>query len=60
MLDAKKAKDHSKLLQAVAEPNRIRIIDALRTGSKNVTELARLMNVEIVNVSHHLSGMWDW
>ena len=26
----------------------------LRTGSKNVTELAKLLNVEIVNVSHHL------
>ena len=40
--------------QAIAEPNRIRIIECLRTGSKNVTELAKALNVEIVNVSHHL------
>ena len=43
-----------ELLQAIAEPNRIRIIECLRTGSKNVTELAKLLSVEIVNVSHHL------
>jgi ArsR family transcriptional regulator, nickel/cobalt-responsive transcriptional repressor len=49
--DAKKCADK---LQAIAEMNRIRIIDCLRTGSKNVTELAKLLNVEIVNVSHHL------
>ncbi len=44
----------AKRLQALAETNRIRIIDCLRTGSKNVTELATMLNVEIVNVSHHL------
>jgi DNA-binding transcriptional ArsR family regulator len=54
MTDHKHAKQCAELLQAIAEPNRIRIIDALRTGQKNVTELAKLLNVEIVNVSHHL------
>jgi ArsR family transcriptional regulator len=54
MTDPKQAKQCAELLQAIAEPNRIRIIDSLRTGSKNVTELAKLLNVEIVNVSHHL------
>ena len=54
MTDPKQAKQCAELLQAIAEPNRIRIIDALRTGQKNVTELAKLLNVEIVNVSHHL------
>lgn len=54
MTDPKQAKDCAVLLQALAEPNRIRIIDALRTGQKNVTELAKILNVEIVNVSHHL------
>lgn len=42
------------LLQAIAEPNRIRIIESLWNGSKNVTELANLLEVKIVNVSHHL------
>lgn len=54
MTDPKQAKLCAELLQAIAEPNRIRIIECLRTGSKNVTELAKLLNVEIVNVSHHL------
>lgn len=54
MTDHKQAKQCADLLQAIAEPNRIRIIDCLRTGSKNVTELAKLLSVEIVNVSHHL------
>lgn len=51
------AKETAAILQAVAEPNRIRIIECLITGSKNVTELAKLLNVEIVNVSHHLGVM---
>lgn len=54
MTDAKVAAECAKKLQALAELNRIRIIDCLRTGQKNVTELATLLNVEIVNVSHHL------
>ncbi|MCZ2342985.1 MAG: metalloregulator ArsR/SmtB family transcription factor [Bacteroidales bacterium] len=54
MTDPKHAKHCADLLQAIAEPNRIRIIDALRSGQKNVTELAKLLSVEIVNVSHHL------
>jgi len=54
MTDSKQAKTCADLLQAIAEPNRIRIIECLRTGSKNVTELAKLLSVEIVNVSHHL------
>jgi ArsR family transcriptional regulator len=54
MTDEKQAKDCAKMLQALAEPNRIRIIECLRTRSMNVTELAQALNVEIVNVSHHL------
>ena len=54
MTDTHQAKDCADLLQAIAEPNRIRIIDCLRTGSKNVTQLADMLKVEIVNVSHHL------
>src|SRR5262245_21119680 len=54
MTDAKQAKQCADMLQAIAEPNRIRIIECLRTGSMNVTQLAKALNVEIVNVSHHL------
>ena len=54
MTDQKQAKACADMLQAIAEPNRIRIIECLRTGSMNVTQLAKALNVEIVNVSHHL------
>jgi ArsR family transcriptional regulator len=54
MTDVKTAKECAHKLQALAEPNRIRIIECLRSGSKNVTQLAKELNIEIVNVSHHL------
>ena len=59
MTDEKQAKDCAKMLAALAEPNRIRIIECLRTGTKNVTELATALKVEIVNVSHHLGVLRD-
>src|SRR5262245_38914955 len=54
MTDTKQAKQVADLLQAIAEPNRLRIIECLRTGAKNVTELAKQLTSEIVNISHHL------
>ena len=54
MTDLKQAKQVAEILSGLAEVNRIRIIEFLRTGSKNVTQLATLLGVEIVNVSHHL------
>ncbi len=51
------AKACATMLQALALPNRIRVIECLRTRSMNVTELAQALNVEIVNVSHHLGLM---
>jgi ArsR family transcriptional regulator len=45
----------ARLLQAVADPNRLRIIRCLqRNQSMNVSDLARELNSEVVNVSHHL------
>ncbi len=54
MATDKTARAAAEFLQALGEPNRIAIVKKLATGSKNVTELARLLGVEIVNVSHHL------
>ena len=54
MTDLESAKNCAKLLQAIAEPNRIRIIECLWEGSRNVTELHKILEVAIVNVSHHL------
>jgi ArsR family transcriptional regulator, nickel/cobalt-responsive transcriptional repressor len=42
------------LLRALAEVDRLRIIQCLREGPRYVGELAKLLNVEIVNASHHL------
>lgn len=41
-------------LKALSEPLRLRIVDALRTGPKNVSDLAALLKVEVVTLSHHL------
>jgi DNA-binding transcriptional ArsR family regulator len=44
----------ARMLKALAEPERLRIIDCLRQGSRNVSEIARETQADIVNVSHHL------
>lgn len=54
MTDIRLAEACARFLQAMAEPTRIRLIDCLRGGEKNVTQLATLLKLEIVNVSHHL------
>lgn len=54
MIDSKLAQYCADVMQAIAEPNRVQIIDILRTGPKNVTEISKIMQEEIVNVSHHL------
>ena len=54
MTDEKSAETCANLLQAIGEKNRIRIIECLWEGSKNVSELANLLDIQIVNVSHHL------
>jgi DNA-binding transcriptional ArsR family regulator len=44
----------ARVLRALADPERLRIIHCLRGGARNVTELATLLDAEVVNVSHHL------
>jgi DNA-binding transcriptional ArsR family regulator/catechol 2,3-dioxygenase-like lactoylglutathione lyase family enzyme len=44
----------AEMLKAIGDPLRLRIIDALRTGSKNVGDLAELLHTEVATVSHHL------
>ena len=57
MTDMKVAKRSAEQIQALSEPNRIRIIDCLMTGSKNVTELSDKIKIPIVNASHHLATL---
>ena|SRR5579871_6683448 len=48
--------DHcAEMLRALAEPLRLRIVDCLRSGPQSVGELSKLLEVEVVNVSHHLA-----
>jgi DNA-binding transcriptional ArsR family regulator len=44
----------ARMLQALAAPERLRIVQQLREGPRTVTELAQLLKEPIVNVSHHL------
>ena len=44
----------ARVLRALADPERLRIIHCLRGGEHHVSELAALLDAEIVNVSHHL------
>jgi ArsR family transcriptional regulator, nickel/cobalt-responsive transcriptional repressor len=42
-------------LKALSEPDRLKIMQCLQDGPKNVSELAGLLDRELANVSHHLS-----
>jgi ArsR family transcriptional regulator, nickel/cobalt-responsive transcriptional repressor len=44
----------ARMLKSLADPERLRIIDCLRQGPRNVTDIARETCADIVNVSHHL------
>lgn len=44
-------------LKALADPDRLRILQCLFTGPLNVGQIAENLGEEIVNVSHHLAVM---
>ncbi len=54
MHDRLRSKDCARYLKALAEPERLKIIQCLQTGAKNVTELSEMLKAELANVSHHL------
>jgi len=45
----------AQLLSALAAPERLKIIRFLAEGPHNVTEIAQMLEVAPVNVSHHLT-----
>ncbi len=45
----------AELLGALAAPERLRIVEILRDGPRNVGEIAELLKISVVNASHHLS-----
>jgi DNA-binding transcriptional ArsR family regulator len=44
----------ARALRALADPERLRIVRSLLGGGHNVSELAALLDAEVVNISHHL------
>jgi ArsR family transcriptional regulator, nickel/cobalt-responsive transcriptional repressor len=53
--DPLQAERCAQLLKALSEPDRLRIVQVLRKGTRNVTELSEELHEELVNVSHHLN-----
>jgi ArsR family transcriptional regulator len=44
----------ARVLKALADPERLKIVQCLREGPKRVGELSALLAQELANVSHHL------
>jgi DNA-binding transcriptional ArsR family regulator len=45
----------AQLLAALAAPERLKIVRFLASGAHNVTEIAEMLEIPAVNVSHHLT-----
>jgi ArsR family transcriptional regulator len=54
MRDRLKSFECSKYLKALADPDRLKLIQCLQGGPKNVGDLTRDLEKPIANVSHHL------
>jgi len=44
----------ASLLRALADSDRLRIVQCLRDSAKNVSELSTALGMELANTSHHL------
>jgi len=54
MKDPLSSKECAERLKALADADRLRIVQVLRSGPKNVSEITAELQQEIANVSHHL------
>src|SRR5262245_24048521 len=54
MKDPLSSKECAERLKALADADRLRIVQRLRNGAKNVTEISTALAADIANVSHHL------
>src|SRR5215207_3992274 len=52
--DPLSSKECAERLKALADEDRLRIVQVLRGGPKNVGEIAGELKEDIANVSHHL------
>jgi ArsR family transcriptional regulator len=44
----------ARFLKALADPDRLKIVQCLQSGPKVVSDIAALLDKELANVSHHL------
>jgi ArsR family transcriptional regulator, nickel/cobalt-responsive transcriptional repressor len=54
MKDPLSSNECADRLKALADADRLRIVQSLRAGPKNVGEITAELKAEIANVSHHL------
>jgi ArsR family transcriptional regulator len=54
MHDRLESRKCARFLKAMADPDRLKIIECLRRGPTNVSDLAESIGKVAVNVSHHL------
>jgi ArsR family transcriptional regulator len=54
MKDRLRSTECARSLKALADPDRLKIIQCLQGGPKNVSQIAQLLRTEVANVSHHL------
>lgn len=54
MSDGLNADECSRRLKALADPERLRIVQCLQQGELSVGDVALALDAEIANVSHHL------
>ncbi len=57
MTEYKTANQTANWLKAIADPNRIAILWELSRGPRAVGELAELLGIALVNLSHHLQTL---
>lgn len=54
MRDKLESERCARALKALADPERLKIIQCLQQGPRNVSQLTEMLGGEIANVSHHL------
>jgi DNA-binding transcriptional ArsR family regulator len=54
MRDKLQSKECARVLKALADPDRLKLIQCLQAGPRNVSQLAEELKADIANVSHHL------
>lgn len=54
MSDSLQPKRCARMLRALADPERLRIIRLLRAGPRHVSDVASELDLQVVNASHHL------